>query len=292
MNFKSFRILDKIVLGTAQFGLDYGIVNVSGKPDKYEVFNILEFAWESGVRCFDTAPSYESETLLGEFIATNSLSNEAILFTKIPSLREENEFESSIRSAIESSLLKLGCKIEVLFFHDPKDSWLLQNDPLFFKQLLKEYPVSALGISVYEPNEVEKLSNCEIELAFQFPFNVLDRRFEKITMPTGVRYARSVFLQGLLASTHGLRPSAPVELLKFQKHYHSKVADQDLNPVELAISFVANSDCVDYFLVGVKSKKQLMDILNREFDISQDLLFLEPLITNTPKKWLDPRSWS
>ena len=45
----------------------------------------------------------------------------------------------------------------MLFFHDPKDSELLMNNPSFFKSLLDEYPVSTLGVSVYEPHEVKKI---------------------------------------------------------------------------------------------------------------------------------------
>ena len=47
-----------MVLGTAQFGMDYGIVNINGKPKKKEVFDILDLAWEKGIRQFDTAPGY------------------------------------------------------------------------------------------------------------------------------------------------------------------------------------------------------------------------------------------
>jgi aryl-alcohol dehydrogenase-like predicted oxidoreductase len=281
-----------MVLGTAQFGMDYGIANVSGKPSKKEVFNILALAWERGVRRFDTAPGYGSEDLLGEFIANNGMENEAIVLTKLSGLKEGDDYKSVIKSSLESSLKKLGCQIEALFFHDQKDSVLLMNNPSFFKSLLDEYPVSTLGVSVYEPYEVEKLSICGLELAFQFPFNVLDRRFEKITMPTGRRYARSVFLQGLLASANGLRLAAPQELLKLQKEYHDILAFHHLDSVGFAVSFVTYSDSIDYFLVGVESTKQLMDILNIEFDIFQDLAFLKPLLTSIPEKWLDPRIWS
>ena len=55
---KPKNITDKMILGTAQFGMDYGIANVSGKPKKKEVFGIIDHAWEKGVRRFDTAPSY------------------------------------------------------------------------------------------------------------------------------------------------------------------------------------------------------------------------------------------
>ncbi len=62
---KSPQTTNKLVLGTAQFGMDYGIANVGGKPLKKEVFRILDLAWEKGVRRFDTAPGYGSEALLG-----------------------------------------------------------------------------------------------------------------------------------------------------------------------------------------------------------------------------------
>ena len=83
---KSIDFLRKMVLGTAQFGMDYGIANISGKPTKKEVFDILTLAWEKGVRRFDTAPGYGSEALLGEFITANGLEDKAIVLTKIPSM--------------------------------------------------------------------------------------------------------------------------------------------------------------------------------------------------------------
>ena len=52
---------DKIVLGTVQLGMEYGIANVTGQPIKSEVFKILEIAWQHGIRSYDTVPSYNSE---------------------------------------------------------------------------------------------------------------------------------------------------------------------------------------------------------------------------------------
>jgi aryl-alcohol dehydrogenase-like predicted oxidoreductase len=288
---KPLRISNKIVLGTAQLGMDYGITNVYGKPSKKEVFGILEMAWQKGIRHFDTAPDYGSEEILGEFIASNGLENESILLTKIPRIRDTRDYRTFINSNLESSLEKLGCRIEVLFLHDSRDSDLLLKNPCFFRTLLNDYPVSTIGVSVYEPKEVVELSNSDFELAFQFPLNVLDRRFEHTRMPKGKRYARSVFLQGLLASANAIRPDAPEELHKLQKGYHSKLVEHSVRPVELALSYAANSDCVDYFLIGVESKQQLIYILSRESDISQDSTFLEPLLSNISNKWLDPREW-
>ena len=48
--------VDKLVLGTVQFGMDYGIANRSGQVSKEESDAILRLAWERGIRRFDTAP--------------------------------------------------------------------------------------------------------------------------------------------------------------------------------------------------------------------------------------------
>ena len=292
MTEQSSGIAEKMVLGTAQFGMDYGIANVSGKPTKKEVFNILSLAWEKGVWRFDTAPGYSSESLLGEFISTNGLQDKVKVLTKIPSLDGLTDYETIIIKSTELSLKNLGCPIDVLFFHNPNDSILLLKAPEFFDGLLHDYPISSLGVSVYEPTDVEKLLGCPLELAFQFPCNVLDRRFENIRMPKGKRYARSIFLQGLLASANGLRPDSPKELQYFQKKYHEKLAKNNLNPVSIAISFVAQNDIVDHFLFGVDSEKQLKELLDLELFGQSDIDFSEILIEKTDKRWFDPREWN
>ena len=281
-----------MVLGTAQFGMDYGIANINGKPKKKEVFDILDLAWKKGIRRFDSAPGYGSEALLGEFIAANSIQDEAIVLTKIPSLYGVSDFQTDIITNLESSLKNLGCPIDVLFFHNPVDSGLLLSDLQFFETLLNDYPVSTLGVSVYETKEVESLSGCQFELAFQFPFNVLDRRFEQVSMPQRKRFARSVFLQGLLASTNGLRLDAPVELLNLQKEYHDRLAKHHLKAVGFAVSFVANNDAVDYFLFGVDTEEQLQNILDLELYDQTEIAFLDTIQLSADEKLFDPRKWN
>ena len=289
---KSLNITEKMVLGTAQFGMDYGIANINGKPKKKEVFDILDLAWKKGIRRFDSAPGYGSEALLGEFISANGLQDEAIVLTKIPSLNVVADYANFLRKNIDSSLKNLGCPIDVLFFHDAEDSRLLLNDPRLFKNLLQEYPVSTLGVSVYEAQEVERMSGCLFNLSFQFPFNVLDRRFEQVSMPKGKRYARSIFMQGLLVSQNGLRPNAPKELTELQREYHGKLTDHHLSPIGFAISFATRSDAVDYFLIGLDSVEQLEDILNLDSYNQKDIAMFDALQIKTDKHWFDPRNWS
>ena len=60
----------KIILGTVQFGLNYGVANKTGKLGEDEIPAILLKASEAGINTIDTAYSYgNSEELLGKYIA-------------------------------------------------------------------------------------------------------------------------------------------------------------------------------------------------------------------------------
>ena len=57
----------KIILGTVQFGISYGISNNLGKTSKKNSLDILEYAYSNGIKYLDTAPSYgDSESVIGE----------------------------------------------------------------------------------------------------------------------------------------------------------------------------------------------------------------------------------
>ena len=57
----------KLVIGGAQFGMDYGISNKDGQPDIIKVAEILKFCIDRGSRFIDTAVSYgTSEVRIGE----------------------------------------------------------------------------------------------------------------------------------------------------------------------------------------------------------------------------------
>lgn len=283
--------ISKMVLGTAQLGFDYGIANHSGKPSASESTRILETAWNNGIRYFDTAPGYNSEAILGDFFKTQGIKNEAKVLTKIPSLNDSNNWQSSIHKSITKSLNDLGItSIEVLFFHDAKDSIFLLKEPQFFKDLLKLYPIKSLGVSVYEPDEIQRLKDSFFDLAFQFPYNILDRRFENNTVTLGKRYGRSVFLQGLLAAEK-LKNNVPKELKKVHSKIQKFCYERNLPLMDQAIQFVANSECIDFFLLGIDNSKQLEQILSIDLETNSSCEATEFLNLSISNEWLDPRQW-
>lgn len=281
----------RFVLGTAQFGVDYGIANISGQPTKKEVFSMLEVAWEHGVRMFDTAPSYGTERLLGEFFCSHGISNEAKVLTKIPTVDSETNYKNIIQSSIQKSSDLLGVATNTVFFHDPKDSKLLRNDPGFFRMLLEADVTNNFGVSVYELHDVTNLRGCPNDLAFQYPYNIVDVRFQNIDVAKGKRYARSIFLQGLLASNDRLRDRVPAYVASFHKEYHAELLSRNISPVAFAVAFVMHSSEIDHFIVGVDNVAQLSEIMDVDCSIEYDDQLVSLLRSRIKVNDLDPRRW-
>lgn len=286
--------MNKPVLGTAQLGQDYGIANRKGLLSKKKSFEILETAWNKNIRIFDTAPNYNSEKIIGDFVRTHSLEKEITVLTKIPSIPNISDWEKFIHDSINNSILNLKCEsIDVLFFHNAKDSVILSQYPDEFLDILKQYPINKLGISVYEEFEIDRFKNFNtFDIAVQFPFNILDRRFSNNSIKKDCRYARSIFLQGVISSNERLNNKAPEGLKKLHKLLHKFFQEHNISPIEYALGFIANSDSVDYYLVGVDSKEQLEEIMNIDLNNCHTDIEFEKLIQLIDKTWLDPRKWN
>lgn len=89
----------RLVLGTAQLGMKYGIANTSGAPAKDEAFAILDAALEGGINTFDTAAAYgESEGVLGAWIGSRAAKKDIYIITKIA-----GDDPATMRREIEAS---------------------------------------------------------------------------------------------------------------------------------------------------------------------------------------------
>jgi aryl-alcohol dehydrogenase-like predicted oxidoreductase len=281
----------RFVLGTAQFGLDYGIANVSGQPTRKEAFRILEMAWERGIRTFDTAPGYATESLLGEFFLTHGITDEVSVLTKIPTVDSKADYKNIIQTSIHKSTDLLGVCTDTVFFHDPKDSKLFLDDPEFFRMLLKSGTTTNFGVSVYEPGEVKRLEGYASDLAFQYPYNIIDVRFQNIIVTKGKRYARSIFLQGLLANNKALRDYAPASIIRFHKEYHAELSSRSIHPIVFAVAFVLNSSEIDHLIVGVDNVTQLIEIMDVEVSSECDSELASLLRLRIQPNDMDPRRW-
>jgi aryl-alcohol dehydrogenase-like predicted oxidoreductase len=130
MHYIDFRNeqFSQLILGTVQLGLDYGISNLTGKPDMNESVEMLRHAYRQGVNTFDTARDYgTAENVIAEAEKKMSGSVKTQIMTKfkISSVNESN-FErawSEVLTIVKKSLEVLELeKINTLMFHRSPDN--------------------------------------------------------------------------------------------------------------------------------------------------------------------------
>ena len=64
---------NKLILGTVQFGLDYGINNKQGQVSERSIKEILDLAFENGINILDTAEGYgDSQERIGNYHKNSS----------------------------------------------------------------------------------------------------------------------------------------------------------------------------------------------------------------------------
>ena len=189
---------DKLILGTVQFGLRYGINNSVGKPEKESVFDILSYAYENGIRYLDTAELYgNAHELIGEFHKLHPTKKFNII-TKFP-----HNFKDTLNHKINSYLCQLDIDyLEAILFHS-YDSYINYKNQLIDLVKLKRKSVKFIGVSVYTNEQMNVVINdINIDI-IQIPFNLFDNlnlRGELIIKAKSnnkIIHTRSAFLQGL-----------------------------------------------------------------------------------------------
>ena len=253
----------KLALGTAQFGLDYGISNVSGQVHPNEVKNILSIAKNNNINTLDTASGYgNSETILGN-VGVNSFK----IVTKTTSIKTGvDNMLKSFKQSLENLRME---SIDGLLIHNIEDIQDKEFDLLYEKlnNLKQDKLIKKIGFSTYTPKQVDfLLDNFDFDL-IQVPFNVFDVRLIEGGQLQALKnksievHARSVFLQGVLLNFNNL----PNYFLTWQeqfKKYQEMVNSSGLSLLEYALNFALNTKELDKVLVGVNNANQLIDIIN------------------------------
>lgn len=199
---------DRLVLGTAQLGLDYGVANATGKPAEADAFGLLDVVWQAGLRWFDTAPVYgNSEKVLGRYLAERDAGNEANVVSKLSGDVAKDSLEILAEES-RDSLERIQVKsLAGLMLHNQEllESW--QDISPRLEGLKGEGLIRKTGISVYSPQKaIEALKTPGVDI-IQVPANVFDHRFRKagvfdLAGELGKEvFIRSVFLQGLFFAT-------------------------------------------------------------------------------------------
>ena len=175
------EMMSRLVLGTAQLGMPYGIANKNGKPDFSSALSIVQAAWESGIDEFDTAQAYgDSEQILGRIFTELGIVQEARVITKLRSVHNFGE-ERLLHQSVEESLKRLNVsKLECLLLHredilDMLDDGLKES----LLTLVQRGYVRHLGVSLYSPDRAMQALGYDLFDVIQIPASILDRRFHR-----------------------------------------------------------------------------------------------------------------
>lgn len=283
----------KLVLGTVQFGLDYGITNTVGQPDHSNCSEILRVAKTAGITTLDTAAAYgDSEVRLGQL----KLSQEFSIISKVPSLAEDDP--EMIIQLVKKSLSRLQrTTLAGILLHDENDLLGLSGEHYFEKlvALKSKGLIDKIGVSFYTAEAAEVILNrFDIDL-IQIPANILDRRFEfsgilALAKSKNIEvHARSLFLQGLLAGAAYDRPKE-FRNIKELNVFDSLVNELGISPLQLALAYLIKTPDINYAVVGCVSAEQLRQIV----EAYEDCLLMEielPDISTNNLSLINPSNW-
>ena len=274
---------DRIILGTVQFGCEYGI-NSAGHPDTDMVREILKEADRSGIRTLDTSSAYgNAESVLGECMPTQSDFN---IISKYP------KQEKPVNEVFNESLTRLNTKhlygYMMHHFSIYREHPSVWND---FIRLRDNGLVDRIGFSLYSPEELEIIFNDNIDFNLvQIPRNIFDRKFDPYLPELKRRgveiHVRSTFLQGLFFKNRESLPEKLLPLKKYLIELDSIARDSAMSITQLALGFNIYNDLIDKVLIGVDNVNQLRDNIDSipEKPIIPDINVMELELLN-PVYW-------
>ena len=305
--------VEKMVFGTAQLGLDYGVNNQSGRPDFKLAGEMLRAAVVNGVRYIDTARAYGvSEAVVGAAFK-NGWEGRASVITKLSPLSNYPESADSewIRSAVDASIFEscyhLGVKnLSVVMLH--RTCHLDQWDGAAWQRLIElreKGVIAALGTSVQNPLELKRALEDPFVSYIQLPCNLLDWRWDdviplieqvKLVRPL-IIHVRSALLQGLYVSDdEAAWRFAHVDDYVVVKKWLATQVDVFNRScvVDLCIAYLCGLPWVDGVAVGMECAPQLIENI-KLFDRSPlDFAEIAMVLASRPKlseQTLDPASW-
>lgn len=257
----------KLALGTAQFGLKYGLANMADKVPSDMVAQLLKIASACDITMLDTAIAYgDSEQVLGRYNLTKFE-----IVSKLPAVPSDcSNVEEWVLEQTMSSLKRLKTdKLNDLLLHRPAQL-LGTNGEKIYKSILKlkeQGIVDQIGVSVYGPDELSELIKRFDFDVIQAPMNIFDRRMENTGMLKHLKkigvtiHIRSAFLQGLLLMPSEKIPVYFAPWASLIKQYHQWLNQQSLSPLQACLSYLNQHSDIDKIIVGVDDIWQMKQII-------------------------------
>ena len=303
--------MNNLVLGTAQLGMKYGMVNRMGQPSRGQALAMIRRAVAGGISTVDTARDYgTAEALLGQL--PTGLRQQIKVVTKLDPLRALpiNADEETVRAAVDESI-HCSCealrveRLDVLLLHrwEHRMGW---NGGVWSRllELKDSNKIGVLGASVYEPAEAMEVLRDPNVQHLQIPFNLLDWRWRAAGIeqaiagrPDIVVHARSALLQGILINSQACWPAVEgFDAGRCIKTINLLVANlQRQSITDLCFAYVRSQSWIHGVVVGCETMTQLEENLKLFSSLALDTLQcaqVERSLPRPPDAFLNPTKWS
>ena len=285
--------MNRIVLGGAQLGLPYGILNGGETLSREEVARILDTAVDHGIDSIDTAIAYgQSESVIGE-----TAQNRFNIISKLPPLPSEvSNVSEWVHMQVDASLARLNCKsLDALLLHRPQDLVEQHGAELYaaINSLKIKKIIQRFGISIYAPDELDGIiGKFDIDVV-QAPLNVFDRRIlgviDQLTARNIEVHVRSVFLQGVLIASPKDRPQRFQPWSEHFSRFDTWVHSTGVSAMACCLAFALQQPGVAKLVIGTTSAESLAEIMN---SVPNMYLEVPADLQSSSEQLIDPRVWS
>ena len=284
---------NKLVVGTAQFGMPYGIANQNGKVQNNEIEAILDLAWERGIDTLDTAKVYShSEEVIGDYLRKHP-NQPWTICTKI------SDGDSDLFHQFQDTVEKLSIHPTIILAHSAS-LYLEKSFHKDLKSLMEVKSISKIGVSLYTENEIKQILKSDFKPDIvQLPLNILDARLyhnnilKQLTQIGIEIHVRSVFLQGLFYLHFSEIKNRFSDALPYLEKLKSIAADSELTLAELSLLWVTSLSEVSKVIIGVDKTSHLITHLNTLGKQVSSSIFEEALaVIYNNENVLNPSLWA
>ncbi len=286
------KTVDKIILGTVQFGLKYGINNLSGKPNQVEINKILDTAYFNGIRYLDTAEAYGNAIdIIGLY--HNSSNNRFKMLSKFKKVNSDKLYDNA-KSSLHALMVPNYDTYSYHSFEEYSEFKELKQQLL---KLQADKIINRIGISVYSNEQFNEAIDDKDINVIQIPFNILDNenlRHELLIKAKDNNkeiHVRSVFLQGLFFMNVDNLPEKLKPLRKYLLKINEFCKENSTNIDSLALNYVLQNKYIDKVLIGVDNHNQLISNINSINECNDYASFINESINVNEKDLLNPVNW-
>lgn len=296
--------MEKVKLGKTDLQISPLVFggNVFGwTVDKKRSFELLDYFYENGFNCVDTADVYstwmpggkggESETIIGQWMKERNNRSSMLIATKVGMDMGENKkglSSSYIKQAVEDSLKRLQTDyIDLYQSHIEDTETPIEETLQAYQDLIKEGKIRYIGASNYSPEglksalEVAKTKSLPRYLTLQPRFNLYDREdFEKNLASICETYELGVipyyslasgFLSGKYRSEDDLNKSPrgggvksylDERGMKILSALDKISKEKNTSPTQVAIAWLTHNKLISAALASATNVEQLSELMS------------------------------